>query len=332
MNTETMSREKLLERIDSLERLNRELLKEKEQEARLEFAWTGNLGHWYWNVKTNEVTFNPLKVLALGYTQEEIPEKVDYQFFTDKLHPEDYQKAMEAMKDHLYGRSEVYEVEYRIQGKNGEYRWYYDRGKITQYEDGKPVFLSGIVFDTTEKNRIQGELEQKNRILQEMSSIDGLTQIYNHKTLVEYLGEKIKERGGGKSPLSIIMLDVDYFKKINDSKGHVFGDEVLVKVAQLIKEAIRESDVVGRYGGEEFMVILPATNGENAARLAERIRQTIENHSIGDGVALTISGGVKEFEGESVAEFIHKADLALYEAKNKGRNQIVRYKNDGKKS
>lgn len=81
MNTETMSREELIARIDSLERLNQELLKEREQEARLEFAWTRNLGHWYWNVKTNEVTFNPLKVLALGYTQEEIPEKVDYQYF-----------------------------------------------------------------------------------------------------------------------------------------------------------------------------------------------------------------------------------------------------------
>ena len=100
----------------------------------LEYAWSGNLGHWYWNIKTNTVTFNPLKVTALGYDRDEIPDQVSYQFFTDKIHPEDYQKTMDAMMAHLYGKAGVYEVEYRIRAKNGEYRWYYDRGRITQYD------------------------------------------------------------------------------------------------------------------------------------------------------------------------------------------------------
>lgn len=77
--------------------LTRELLREKEQETRLEYAWTDNLGHWYWNIKTNEVTFNPLKVTTLGYDKSEIPEHVTYQFFTDILHPEDLQNAMDAI-------------------------------------------------------------------------------------------------------------------------------------------------------------------------------------------------------------------------------------------
>ncbi len=92
MDYTNYSREQLLKRINDLEMLTQELLNEKEQETRLEYAWTGNLGHWYWNVKTNEVTFNPLKVITLGYDKNEIPEHVSYQFFTDKLHPEDYQK------------------------------------------------------------------------------------------------------------------------------------------------------------------------------------------------------------------------------------------------
>ncbi len=152
MNYSEFSRKQLLDRISDLEMLTRELLKEKEQETRLEYAWTGNLGHWYWNIKTNEVTFNPLKVLTLGYDKSEIPEHVTYQFFTDKLHPEDFQKTMEAMRDHLYGKADVYEAEYRIKAKDGSYKWYYDRGKITQFNDqGKPTFLAGIVFDITEK-------------------------------------------------------------------------------------------------------------------------------------------------------------------------------------
>lgn len=165
MDYKDFSRDQLLERIEELEVLTRELLKEKEQEVMLEYAWTGNLGHWYWNCKTNDVTFNPLKVTALGYSINEIPNHVTYQFFTDKLHPDDHEKAMDAMKKHLYGQSEVYEVEYRIQTKDGKYKWFYDRGKITQYDhEGRPLFIAGIVFDITEKKETQQELEQKKQV------------------------------------------------------------------------------------------------------------------------------------------------------------------------
>jgi len=236
------SREQLLARIESLELLTQELLKEKEQDTMLEYAWSGNLGHWYWNVQTNEVTFNPLKVTTLGYDKNEIPENVDYQFFTDKLHPEDFNKAMDAMRDHLYGKADVYEVEYRIRAKDGKYKWYYDRGKITRYDDNnKPVFLAGIVFDITEKKEIQLELEQKNRILAEISSLDGLTKIGNHRMLIEHLKSEAADASRTGKPLSIAIFDIDDFKKVNDSKGHVYGDQVLVDVASIMKKLIRSS-------------------------------------------------------------------------------------------
>ncbi|MDD4200134.1 MAG: PAS domain-containing protein, partial [Eubacteriales bacterium] len=222
MNYNDLTKEQLIDHINSIERLNLELLKEKELETKLEYAWSGNLGHWYWDIITNSVTFNPLKVKALGYTMEEIPEPIPYQFFTDKLHPEDYQNTMQTMLDHLHGKSNVYEVEYRIQTKDGEYKWFYDRGKITQYDNnGKPVFLAGIVFDITEKKDTLLELENKNRILTEMSSIDGLTKIINHRTLIGQLKLEIIEAARTDSPLSIVLFDIDNFKKVNDSKGHV---------------------------------------------------------------------------------------------------------------
>lgn len=317
------SREQLLDKIKSLEMLTQELLNEKEQETRLEYAWTGNLGHWYWNIKTNEVTFNPLKVTTLGYDKREIPEHVTYQFFTDKLHPEDYQKAMDAMRDHLYGKADVYEVEYRIKAKDGTFKWYYDRGRITQYDNGKPAFLAGIVFDITEKKETQLELEYKNRILSEMSSIDGLTKIGNHRTLIEHLKAEIAEASRTSSPLSIAIFDIDDFKKVNDSKGHVYGDQVLVDVASIMKKSIRGTDFAGRYGGEEFMVIFPNTTLSVASKISERIRQAVEDYNFVDGLRITISGGVSQYNNETITELVHSADTRLYAAKRNGKNQIV---------
>ncbi|MDD3747150.1 MAG: diguanylate cyclase [Anaerostipes sp.] len=324
MDYTDFSHEQLLERINELELLNGQLLMEREQDTKLEYGWTGNLGHWYWNVKTNSVTFNPLKITTLGYEKSEIPENVTYQFFTDKLHPEDYQKTMDVMMDHLYGKVNVYEVEYRIQTKDGDYKWYYDRGKITKYdEDGKPLFLAGIVFDITEKKRLQEELEYKNKILAEMSSIDGLTKISNHRTLVEYLTAGIADVGRVNSSLCIAIFDIDDFKQINDRNGHVYGDEVLIEIAAIIKNSIRSTDLAGRYGGEEFMVVFMNTELEIAATIAERIRKSIENTLFANGISVTISGGVKQYNGENVTDFIHEADKNLYEAKNAGKNLVI---------
>ncbi len=324
MDYSEFSREQLLDRIKSLEMLTQELLKEKEQEIRLEYAWTGNLGHWYWNIKTNEVTFNPLKVTTLGYDKSEIPEHVTYQYFTDKLHPEDFKKAMDSMRDHLYGKADVYEIEYRIKAKDGTFKWYYDRGKITQYdENGKPAFLAGIVFDITEKKETQLELEYKNRILSEMSLIDGLTKIGNHRTLVERLKAEIAEATRTNNPLSIAIFDIDDFKKVNDSKGHVFGDQVLVDTASIIKKSIRETDFAGRYGGEEFMVIFPNTTLSVAGKVSERIRQAIQDYNFVDGLRITVSGGVSQYNSEMISELVHSADTKLYTAKRNGKNRIV---------
>ncbi len=324
MDYSNFSREQLIDRVEELEALTRELLKEKEQEARLEYAWTGNLGHWYWNIKTNEVTFNPLKVTTLGYDKSEIPEKVTYQFFTNKLHPEDYAKIMDAMRNHLNGSANVYEVEYRIQTKDGKYKWYYDRGKITQYDmHGKPLMLAGIVFDITEKKETQLELEYKNRILAEMSSIDGLTKISNHRTLIAKLKVGVLEASRTNGPLSIALFDIDDFKQVNDSKGHVYGDQVLVDIAEIINKNIRDTDLAGRYGGEEFMVIFANADLVTASNIAERIRKAIENNLFCDGIAVTISGGVKQYMGENLTQFIHEADKNLYEAKKNGKNQII---------
>lgn len=324
MDYSKYTREQLIEIIDELKMLNEELLSEKEKEVLLDFPWTGNLGHWYFNIKTGHVVFNPLKIEALGYTMEELPDKVHYDFFTNKLHPDDYQNTMDAMTLNMLGKTNVYECEYRIQTKDNGWRWFYDRGKVTKRDkDGKPLFAAGIVFDITERKKQELELENKNEILLKQSLIDTLTEINNRKAIMEKLEIRINQATNHGSPLSIAMFDIDKFKHINDTKGHIFGDKVLKETANIISCTIRQMDSAGRYGGEEFLLIFPNTVKSDAIAVCNRIRKNIEMFDFGDGFKVTISGGVAEYNQTSLSEFIDCADKKLYEAKNSGRNRII---------
>ena len=324
MKHSNLTKEELLVKIESLEMLTRQLLDEKEQEAKLAFAWTGNLGHWYWNVKTNEVTFNPLKTRTLRYGDSEVPPHVTYQFFTDMLHPEDLENTMEAMRGHLYGRADVYEAEYRIRAKDGTYKWFYDRGKITQWDEkGKPAFLAGIVFDITDRKESLLRLERDNAALSEIAAVDGLTGVSNHRSLMARLKAEIAEAVRTGSPLSIAMFDADDFKRINDIKGHVFGDQVLVGIAAAITGSVRNTDHVGRYGGEEFMAVFPNAPLTMAWKISERIRQAVAGRQYAGAVRVTISGGVAQYNGETLTEFVQLADAQLYRAKAEGKNRIM---------
>jgi PleD family two-component response regulator len=114
-------------------------------------------------------------------------------------------------------------------------------------------------------------LEKKNKLLEILSITDGLTGLYNHRYIVDALSQRITETRRYGKPLSIVMLDIDYFKKINDKYGHVFGDEVLIKISSVIEETVREVDIAGRYGGEEFLIVIPDTDSSGAYKTAERL-------------------------------------------------------------
>lgn len=323
MEYETLSKNELLKKVYSLEAINKQLLKEKEQETKLNYDWTGNLGHWYWSIEDNNVVFNPLKITNLGYCEKEIPKDVDYEFFTNKLHPEDYNKTMKAMRDHLTGKENVYEIEYRIKCKDGGYKWYYDIGKITQYDkEGRPLLIAGIVFDITKRKSLEIELKEKNKILFEKAFKDELTKMFNFRSIKEYLYLQVNESKYKEVPLSIIMFDIDNFKKINDTKGHIFGNKVIIIISEIIRENIRKDDIAGRFGGEEFIIILPNTDLNTATNIAERIRQEIDKNDF-QGIKVTISGGVNQYNDEDVFTLIEIADQKLYTAKRTGKNKII---------
>lgn len=174
--------------------------------------------------------------------------------------------------------------------------------------------------------RVRNHLEMKHNrdFLKEMALMDGLTKLYNHSYMHERLSEEISNARRHGLDLSLIMIDLDNFKQINDTFGHKLGDKVLRKVSASILEIIREEDVAGRYGGEEFIIILPNTDHSSAFKVAEKIRKSVRKLKwhIGD-LKITLSGGVHSLNGESVNGFIEKTDILLYKAKNTGKDQII---------
>ncbi len=157
---------------------------------------------------------------------------------------------------------------------------------------------------------------------------DGLTGLPNRRYLMERLDQEIHRSGRSGTPLSLIMLDVDHFKAVNDTHGHLTGDEVLIMLADLVRQHLRNSDVCGRYGGEEFCVVLPDTPLEGARLLADRLRVEVASRTLrdldGKSLSVTVSLGVAQMAwGQTRTELLDQADQALYQAKQAGRNRVV---------
>jgi diguanylate cyclase (GGDEF)-like protein len=165
------------------------------------------------------------------------------------------------------------------------------------------------------------------RRMEEMADIDGLTGIYNRRHLEKRLLEEIDRLSRYEHGMGMLMIDIDHFKNLNDEFGHILGDEVLREVSALFRKHLRKADVLCRYGGEEFAVLLPETTGDKATGVAEKLRRIVENHHFaGLGRPLTVSIGVADFpdHGSTRDALVKAADSALYAAKDAGRNKVVR--------
>jgi diguanylate cyclase (GGDEF)-like protein/PAS domain S-box-containing protein len=167
-------------------------------------------------------------------------------------------------------------------------------------------------------------LTDANRQLRKLASVDPLTGILNRRSIFKTLEREAAIAKRRSRPLSILMVDIDHFKSLNDTRGHIVGDAVLRAVASRLKTASRMGDHAGRYGGEEFLVVLPDTDADDAVRVAERIRRQVAADDE-NGAAVTVSVGASTLTEAHVAieQFIDTADRALYEAKRKGRNRVV---------
>nr|WP_241495771.1 GGDEF domain-containing protein [Clostridium beijerinckii] len=166
-------------------------------------------------------------------------------------------------------------------------------------------------------------LFDQNCLLKNQATIDGLTGLYNHRYIYERLEEEIRHSSKNRCAFVVMILDIDHFKRINDTYGHLTGDKILKNLAVILKNNIGETDLVGRYGGEEFLIMLTDTYLNDGFEVAEKIRKVIENMEFMQNIRLTISIGIEEYSGEKVSELLEKADIKLYKAKNSGRNKTV---------
>lgn len=177
------------------------------------------------------------------------------------------------------------------------------------------------------------ELQEKNKILDNLANIDGLTEVYNHRYFQNNLDQEVNRSIRHQTAISLLLVDIDYFKKFNDTYGHQAGDFVLKKFCTTLNENLRKYDTLARYGGEEFVIILPETTEEDALLVGEKLRAAVENAIFADqgneyhvtasfGLASAYPATVENFNKNN---FINQSDLALYEAKKEGRNRVIAY-------
>lgn len=176
---------------------------------------------------------------------------------------------------------------------------------------------------------LQDKLKLVNKQLWDISTVDALTKVFNRRYFMLQLESEFKRRERYETPLSFLMIDIDYFKKLNDNYGHQVGDDVLRHLGGIIKDAVRDTDVPGRYGGEEFCILLPQTDMEGALSLAGRLHERVHNEEFPSGAGplhVTVSVGVSSSILPGIvatADLIKVADDALYRAKKEGRDRVV---------
>jgi diguanylate cyclase (GGDEF)-like protein/putative nucleotidyltransferase with HDIG domain len=230
-------------------------------------------------------------------------------------------------------------------------RWVLVRGTVVRNSSGKAIRIAGSSTDISKRKEaetqlkkaleelrfalasekiLMEELDRKNKELIELSITDGLTSLYNHRFLQERFNFEFKriQRYGGA--LSCLILDIDHFKRVNDTFGHQFGDYVIRQIASIMKTRSREVDICGRYGGEEFMVLTNLT-GTNALKYAAKLHSAIESYIFTcnkKNVRITVSIGIAEYQKDikTKQEMIERSDIALYQAKKDGRNLIRLWK------
>lgn len=248
-----------------------------------------------------------------------------------RIHEEDRQRVVDfCVAQSIAGID--HEADYRALTSGGDYVWIRDVVHVVRKEDGSVDSLIGFMFDISERKKTEEQLVLLQRELEEMSFKDGLTGVANRRRFDFIMDLEWGSARRNKQPMSLIMLDIDYFKQYNDHYGHLQGDSCLKQVASILsKAAARAHDFLARFGGEEFVFILPETNAKLAMKIAERCREMLAEAQIPHEESqvdqiLTASFGVSTIipcHDDEMRAFIDTVDRRLYQAKQKGRDRIV---------
>ena len=282
------------------------------------------LGTWEWDVQTGETVFNGRWAEIIGYTLAELA-PTTISTWSNLSHPDDLTESRHLLKLHFEGQSDFFEHESRIRHKNGSWVWVLDRGKVIERDkDGLPLKMYGTHADITDRKAMEDRIR-------ELAIHDPLTETYNRRYIFERLEEIVAEYSRRGRHFCVSILDIDHFKSVNDTYGHQAGDLVLKEFSLTASSTIRPYDLLGRYGGEEFIILSTSTSAPETLIVLERIMEAVRSKTFQfeeQEIHFTFSGGLAdslEFaQGAiSVEAVISLADKRLYVAKRKGRNQCV---------
>ncbi len=318
LQDEVAQRESLIKaRTEELEQSNQALAS---SERLLNNVINGaELGYWDHNLKTGEHTVNNHWLKMLGLTRSDMAN--DVSDWETRIHPEDKERlnsiVEKAISDH-----KPYSADFRMKHKDGHWVWIQGSGSVVEYDKqtGEPLRLCGTHQDITYRKNIEMKLDYQ-------AKHDYLTGLNNRVEVEKHFKDELLRTERYNHNLSIFMIDIDHFKRINDHYGHQAGDNVLKLFADFLLSSVRTSDYVARYGGEEFVVILPETGRTKAIELAERLRLKISRQDIEleqTTVNITISLGIASYpeHGNNYEKLLEMADNAMYQAKHKGRNRV----------
>ncbi|MBV2205437.1 MAG: sensor domain-containing diguanylate cyclase [Pseudomonas sp.] len=284
-----------------------------------------------WKIDWATMTFayiGPQIETLLGWPQGSWLSANDW---AERMHPED----REWVVNFCVAQSQSgidHEADYRALTRDGRYVWIRDVVHVLRNAAGEVEALVGFMFDISERKQTEQKLLQLQKQLEELSYQDGLTGVANRRMFDNRFQMEWSNAQRTSQPLSLILLDIDYFKQYNDHYGHVRGDDCLKNVGQALSgAAVRPRDLLARYGGEEFVLLLPETDAQAAAQVAERCRQLIRGQNIQHAHSqvapqLTISLGVGTLipgPFDQPQAFLERVDRLLYKAKHQGRNQAV---------
>lgn len=195
-----------------------------------------------------------------------------------------------------------------------------NRNLINEMEQMRILYVNTMEHSTI----LENELEEKYSEVRQTAVTDSLTGIYNRIKFHQELLAEVENNRRKKKPLSLLMFDIDHFKEVNDRHGHDVGDAVLIAVCRVANRIRRKTDIFARWGGEEFMLLMPDTELEGAVNVAERLRAAIEAEAMPEDIPITCSFGVSQYqEGQDVNSYLKIIDNALYQAKDQGRNRVI---------
>lgn len=303
--------------------INRRLALEKDMNTRNDRIWFAlngaTDGMWEWEIETGYVFFSPQLKQMLGYGPDEMEPVVET--WSGNVHPDDLDRVMQLLQDHITEKRHNYEAEYRLRNRNGHYIWVHDRGQVCQRDENhNPTHVVGMVHNITERKQLQFQLE-------ELAANDVLTQLPNRREGENQARQLIAIAQRTKHPLCLAVIDFDHFKQVNDLHGHQKGDEALVFSANLLKKTLRSSDLIYRWGGEEFVIILPATDTHQAEKATKALHKAFHkaNWKELNILPLSLSIGIATYpqHSDDFDALLKYADMAVYQAKENGRNQTV---------